>query len=351
MGRVEMVDRLISRGADVKPADEHFGRTPLHLAAMAGYGGVADRLLAAGADPNVKDRDGMTPVDQAVMHGNKKIALALAGKKAGGLKARLDEPSPLNRKLAEGEAVVWHLYHSGWAIKTSEHLLIIDYFEPNGQPLPDAPCLANGYIWPEEIKGQNVISLSSHEHGDHYHEGMFAWKETVPGIEFVMGHRKDDHAGEYVFVEPRTTCKVKGAKITTHWSNDTGVGFLVEVDGLTIFHPGDHASGRLDEIDAYKAEIDYIAALKPDVDIAFFPVRGCGLGEPEDVIVGTHYAVKALEPKLTLPMHSGHSWDLYADFAREMNASKMPTRAAAATSQGECFMYRKGKGKVEMLMD
>jgi len=32
----------------------------------------------------------------------------------------------LSRELEPGQAVIWYLYHSGWAVKTKNHLLIFD---------------------------------------------------------------------------------------------------------------------------------------------------------------------------------------------------------------------------------
>ncbi|MCJ7581333.1 MAG: hypothetical protein MUP98_12475, partial [Candidatus Aminicenantes bacterium] len=37
--------------------------------------------------------------------------------------------NPADIKLKNGEAAVWYLYHSGWAVKTSSSLLIFDYWE------------------------------------------------------------------------------------------------------------------------------------------------------------------------------------------------------------------------------
>ena len=46
-------------------ADERFGATPLHWAALRGHEGVAALLIGQGADPGVANRDGETPLQVA----------------------------------------------------------------------------------------------------------------------------------------------------------------------------------------------------------------------------------------------------------------------------------------------
>ncbi len=35
----------------------------------------------------------------------------------------------LSKSLKKGDASIWYLFHSGWAIKTQNHFLIFDYYE------------------------------------------------------------------------------------------------------------------------------------------------------------------------------------------------------------------------------
>jgi uncharacterized protein len=60
----EIAELLIRAGANlnVKAADDH-GGTPLHWAAALGQWGMAKQLIAAGADVNATDNDGFTPLD------------------------------------------------------------------------------------------------------------------------------------------------------------------------------------------------------------------------------------------------------------------------------------------------
>src|SRR5215510_9556568 len=56
-----------------------FGNTLLHGAVVSGDVREARRLLAAGADPRIPNRDGKTPLQVAVLLGNADLYRALGG--------------------------------------------------------------------------------------------------------------------------------------------------------------------------------------------------------------------------------------------------------------------------------
>lgn len=60
----DLVEKLLSSGADPNSSDEH-KRSPLHLAACRGYVDVVKLLLRHGANPNIKDTLGNTPLHLA----------------------------------------------------------------------------------------------------------------------------------------------------------------------------------------------------------------------------------------------------------------------------------------------
>lgn len=68
-GYFEMVREKLIAGADAKFAD-HDERTPLHIACAESHLDVAKLLLVNGADPMVRDRFGVSPMDEAVHNAN-----------------------------------------------------------------------------------------------------------------------------------------------------------------------------------------------------------------------------------------------------------------------------------------
>lgn len=61
--RLEVINALVAAGTPVDDADPAFGGQPLRTAASNGRSASVRRLLAHGADPNLRDEQGRTPLD------------------------------------------------------------------------------------------------------------------------------------------------------------------------------------------------------------------------------------------------------------------------------------------------
>ena len=311
-GKTAFTQALIDHGADVDLINDEFGQTPLHLAAALGYTDIAKILIEKDCTVDAKDFRGKTAFEYAIEHGNTEIANLLSPSKPVVVSSQADL---LQASLQDGEIYIWFVTHSGWIAKTKDHLLVFDYWRQNRNP--DQPSIANGMINFDEIGDLDVIVLVSHVHRDHYSPEIFTWNDSIPNITYVMGFDPHVPNEEYLVLEPRTITNVHGVEVTTIYSNDTGVGFLVEADGVTLFHPGDHANRQRDFSGDYLDEIYYLKDLNKPIDIAFMPISGCNFGDNEAVRLGIHKTFEILEPEIFFPMHSGDYSPNYMEFVEQ----------------------------------
>jgi ankyrin repeat protein/L-ascorbate metabolism protein UlaG (beta-lactamase superfamily) len=339
-GDTELVDLLIKHKASLDAVDARTGKTMLHEAALRGYSTTVEKLITGGADKQAKDKNGYTALSYALKYGNKTVAVLLrkAGVEEVPWEMNLDDSAYLKRELRNGEAYIWYLKHSGWALKTKSALLVFDYWD-NDAP-PDEKLLANGHVRPEALKDLPVYVFVSHEHGDHFDRQILDWKNQIPGITYLFGFEHEPAEG-IVSLAPRSQRKIGPLEVTTIRANDAGVGFAVQVDGLTIFHAGDHSNNTLEmEGNDFFPEIDFLAekGIRPDISF-FLNMYGCGSTNPEAFQKGIFYAVDKLKIKSVLPMHGAYKEWVYENLAEGVAQNKIKVQVGAATNQGDRFFY------------
>jgi L-ascorbate metabolism protein UlaG (beta-lactamase superfamily) len=132
-------------------------------------------------------------------------------------------------------------------------------------------------------------------------------------------------------------------KIYAIKSTDSGGGYLVEVDGLVIFHMGDHANGEDFLMPEFTREIDQIAAQNKKIDILFGPIRGCSLGRPEQVKAGTYYTLEKLHPALFVPMHAGTYTFAHKEFTGQAKKDGLEQPMDYVISKGDRLHYSKSE--------
>jgi ribonuclease BN (tRNA processing enzyme) len=197
---------------------------------------------------------------------------------------------------------------------------------------------------PAEIAGEKVAVFVSHFHGDHFTPVIFEWQQQIPGIAYFLG-LQPQNAPPYEPMAGRMEKTVGDYKILTIPATDAGVGMVVEVDGITIFHAGDHANGRDGLMKEFKDEIDFIAAKGIRPDICLMGIRGCSLGQPPQVKEGVYYALKTLKPKVFIPMHALDQGQVFAEFVKEAQGQFASVDMAAPYNRGDHLVYKKGKIK------
>jgi len=253
-----------------------------------------------------------------------------------------DTRALLATELDPGEATIWYLGHAGWAVKTRDNLLIFDYWESTAPQ--STRSLSNGYVDPAEIADQNVYVFVSHDHGDHYDPMILEWLKVIPNITYVFGWELAADSSYVCLAEPRETRRLDGLEVATinhAFDGIPEVAFLVTVDSLVFYHSGDHGTWSDPPNNVFADNIDYLAGLGKQIDVAFistFGQRGGGI-----INAGDRYGIERLSPKVMFPMHHGDNEDLYERFVREIRREDVRTAAYDATRPGDHFNYKSGQ--------
>ena len=197
---------------------------------------------------------------------------------------------------------IWYLYHSGFAVETSRHFFIFDYWKMN----PEKGGLEQGVISSDEMQGKDVVFFASHRHADHYSPRILNLKKSIPDSRFILSDDIPPVDGA-IMIGPGKSLNEQDFSLKTLASTDAGVAFLLETDGFRIFHAGDlnwwHWEGE-DETDNLKMAQDFQSQIlllsQTDIDLAFFPVDP-RLGE--NYILGIDYLMRNVHIKNVVPMH------------------------------------------------
>ena len=347
-GRDEFIDCILPKVENINLQDKFNHRTALHWATIKGNKTVVEKLLEAGADPNMQDINGVTAAEYTVKYGLSELAKVYISNGSLDEAAMKNIPSsPLDNKTGKHEALVIYNGHSGWTVKTQKHLLIFDYCQQDR--LHENSGILNGNISADDLKGKNVYVFASHDHGDHYNpENIFGWNTGKQKIKYIYGfdpaqsrvYRKKAYDGPaYTYISGDSQLQIDDLKISTLQSNDTGVGFLVEVDGVTIYHGGDHANLNNDVQDDYQKEIDFVASKTSKTDITFLPVTGCPVRwSAEYVMNGFFYAVGKLNPRYVFPMHGSDREYIYKNFKKAGLDRGFKNTIECAENKGDTFV-------------
>jgi len=231
------------------------------------------------------------------------------------------------------KAKIWYLYHSGFAVQTSDHFLIFDYWKHS----PRGKGLDSGVVDAKALSGQDVIVFVSHSHGDHYNREVLNWGKYIPKLRYVLSDDIRAVPGA-IMMGPGQTNTQKDFAVTTLKSNDEGVAFILEIDGLCIYHAGDlnwwHWVGDTDEeneemAEIYKEQIALIGARR--IDLAFVPVDP-RLGE--QYAWGINYFMENVDAGCVAPMHFGNDASIVSRLLRDETSKGYRDKILQLTTRG-----------------
>ena len=178
----------------------------------------------------------------------------------------------------------------------------------------------------------------SHSHGDHYNRGILKWNKQIRKLRIIASNDVRS-AGDAITIGPGSSLEQPDLAVQTLASNDKGVAFVVDVDGLRIYHAGDlnwwHWEGEPDDENAamaasYKREIGLLKG-RP-IDIAFVPV------DPrleEQYAWGIDYLMKTAEVRHAVPMHYGNDASIVGRLLGDEISAGYRERIMGFTKRGE----------------
>ena len=126
-----------------------------------------------------------------------------------------------------------YIFHSGFAIEAEGCILVFDYWmDPAG-------------VMPRLLQSAKpVYVFASHFHEDHFTREIFGWRGQHPHIIYILSkdivkHRRARQEDADVWLAKGATWRDDHLRVTATGSNDSGVSWIVEVEGRRIFHAGD----------------------------------------------------------------------------------------------------------------
>lgn len=199
---------------------------------------------------------------------------------------------------------LYFLHHSGFMLELETMILVFDYYLDPLKRLEDRL----------EKTDKPVYFFVSHVHGDHFNRAIRKFEKRASGY-FL--HR-DCHlalADESLLHEMDVGETVDEGPLSIHMygSTDAGGSYMVEAEGLTIFHAGDlnwwHWAGEGDSEnrearDWFFRELSRIK--EKEVDIAMLPVDARQQAARE---WGVKAYLSHFSAGLLIPMHAfGQRW-------------------------------------------
>lgn len=234
----------------------------------------------------------------------------------------------MDRKLT-----VTYYHHSGFSVAMDDVLLVFDYWTGEHGELPEDKRITVDFL----KLFRQVYVFISHEHPDHLDPVVFTWRSEAPvtyivSADMPVGTRGKRMApGDSLTLSPEVSVKAFD-------STDLGVSFLVDIQGVHVFHAGDlnfwhwREESTVKEIeeadDAFRQAVEPIAREK--IDLAFFPVDA-RQGLMYDA--GANYFIMCVKPRLLIPMHFWGRAEIAMEFARRSRCRQ--TEVMALTRYGE----------------
>lgn len=213
-----------------------------------------------------------------------------------------------------------YICHSGFVLETDNTIMVFDYW------------MDHTHVMKRFLNtNKHMYVFASHFHEDHFTKEIFAWRDVYTRARLtyilskdILRHNRAERHDADVWLAKGAEWEDERIKVVATGSNDSGVSWIVEVEGRKIFHAGDLcnwyarflADGPADKIvyseetGAYvnptKEEKRFLGELKDirkhtgSFDLVMFPVDGrVGNG----YTLGARQFIERFKVGLFVPMH------------------------------------------------
>lgn len=221
------------------------------------------------------------------------------------------------------------LGHSGFLVEGDTACLVFDCYTDE-----------LGLVGKLPFGRKKVLFFASHAHSDHYNRKILNYADAGE-VAYVLGHGiAMPRKGAAVILGKGQSTELLGIPVRAFGSTDTGVSFLLELEGKRLFHAGDlndwywEDESTAEEL-AHDEQwfLDEIAPLADSApDVAFFPVDA-RLGK--HAIRGALHFARAARPAVIVPMHLSGGKGLPWELNQRLAAEGLDARAAQITRPGD----------------
>lgn len=169
-----------------------------------------------------------------------------------------------------------YIFHSGFALETDRCILVFDYWMDPSEVMPRLLQ-----------SSKPMYVFSSHFHEDHFNRVIFSWRTMKKELCFILSkdilkHRRAKKEEADVWLAKGAVWEDGLLRVNAMGSNDSGVSWVVEVDGNRIFHAGDLNNWYARFLtDDYRGGLVYSPEWGIDIDPA--KEEKCFLGELKDI--------------------------------------------------------------------
>lgn len=235
---------------------------------------------------------------------------------------------------------ITYLAHSGFLVELQQAYLLFDYYQGE-MPVLD--------------KEKTLYIFVSHKHEDHYSFAIWQFKEEHPKVKYILSkdvpftenvrRRRgltDEILSHVIRVNGNNEYTFEGLKIKTLKSTDAGVAFLVETEGVKIYHSGDLNLWAWKEADEeYNRKMGQLFCMQIDrikeeiIDVAFFPLDS---RQEEFAYDGLDYFRKTVSAKHIFPMHTWEQYEMIAQYKRVRKDTANIENVYEITGAGQVFL-------------